>query len=670
MKVSWQWLSQILDLSLTKPKKLAESLTAIGLEVKNIEVSDIKDTIFDVEFTPNRSDLLTIVGIAREAAIILSQELHFEFHNMSFLRNKKSSKEIKCDEVLNYSNGLVLLLNNIKIQQSPKWMQNYLKLANIMPINNVVDIKNYIKLKWGQRYIIFDVSEFYFCNENNIIVVKSYTRDSVNSNQDQISYSIPCVTINGVSLTSCDAGSMNVSAHTILIQTMISDGLGWLKKSNTLTDEFIKCSENCDKDILYYAMQEAVFLYKRFCNGDVQDYQNWGLRINSGVHIWVLKNNVARILGPTVCTQRISKILRVLNLNPKEYNLYWLVTIPKYRQSDLQREIDIIEEIARIYGFHYFHDVLPQISVRSRISLRESLKRQMRSFLRNIGLYELVHSSLQKEHGINVYNPLSSDYDCLRSNIITKLIQSLCYNVQQSSDELNGFEIGRVFHPVQKNNSLCEKLHLGIIWSYKDYLRSDWSNVSNSISWFQAKGMVSNLCYSIGLQLSWTKAKLTFSLKQILHDRRTATLYSKQRQVGFFGEVSPRLCYMLGVKKKFYVCELDLDTIACLLGTKEHYQFRLYSRYPCVVRNVSVLVPRDFNIGFMIYKMNSIKNSCIKSIEVLGEYLGNKIPSGKRSVNLRVKYQSQDKTLTNAQIVRLDNYIKGVIRNRLNIEVL
>lgn len=671
MKVSWRLLSQILDLTSTNPAKLAETLTSTGFEVDNIpeiKVSNIEDVVYDIISIPNRADLLSIIGIAREVAIILHQTLDFKFLNLSFWYNKKRHSEIRYHKVVGYSHCLIILMSHLGFYNSPKWIQDYLILANIKPVNGIIDIKNYIKLKWGQSLEVLDISKLYLHGQKNIINIKSCTKDHLV--HGLASHTMLSVDLNNVPVTACNTNVVNMSTHTILIQATISNSLGQCT---------FPSPENCENDILYLAVQESIFLYKKFCGGFIIDFQDLNLRQDRLVSIKIVKSNLIRILGPIIDKQQfrsfyktqVTQILTLLNLNPVEYSKYWLVTIPRYRLQDLKREIDVIEEIARIYGFHYFSDVIPYVHIKNKISLRELLKRQIRLFLGNIGLFELIHSSFQREQSVSVLNPLSDEYDGLRSNLVVKLVEALCYNLRHGNDEFDGFEIGKVFFRQYEDNIISEKLCLGIILGCKGYLRPAWSDKPDTISWFQAKGIISNLCQSIGITLFWHKPTDNFGLEQIVHSRRTAVLYSKQRRIGFFGEINPRLCYRIGIKKKFYVCELDLDMILNQLENYYPMDYRVqsYSKYPYIVRDISMIVPKELVTSFIISQVCSINNSFIKSIELFDEYSGEPIPVNKKSLSMRVKYQSSCGTLTNAQVDQLDSDIRNIIRCKLNIEI-
>nr|YP_009294151.1 phenylalanyl-tRNA synthetase beta chain [Hildenbrandia rubra]AOM67393.1 phenylalanyl-tRNA synthetase beta chain [Hildenbrandia rubra] len=683
MKVSWFWLSQILDLSSTNVSNLENSLTIAGFEIDSIKTIDVlgsQDIILDIISIPNRYDLSNIVGIAREVGTVLRQQLNFNFWNTHFLNNQKKGNRIKYSEIADHSHCLTILMKNVQVKSSPKWLQDYLIHGNINPVNTVIDIKNYINIKWGQDFQIFDISNLSLLDQGSTILVKSCQQETVAIylKHSQVTHKLVPISVNSILAKTITTNNIITSTSTILIQAVTFNKLNHKKNFDLST---IKSIKNLQDNLLFLAIQESVFLYKKFCKGFIQEYNNLKLDQDPKVHIKLTKKNLIRILSPAINQKqlenaweaRVTEILSLLNLSPLIYPTYWLTDIPKQRQYDLNREVDLIEEIARIYGFQQFDDVLPCTCTKNKISQQELLKRQIRYFLRSIGLHELVHSSLHKQQRINIFNPLSDEYNGLRSNLVTSLIDSLYYNIHQSSDNFDGFEIGKVFYNNYKSNTTYEKLHLGMMWSCKNYLRADWSSQSKALSWFQAKGMLSNLCQSIGITLFWDKFSINCYLKKIVHSQRTAVLYSGKYKVGFFGEVNPQLRYNMGIKQSFYICELDLDAIVYQLknsySVNSNYQLKPYSRYPCVTRDISMIVGKNVSISSIMSKINSINNSFIKSIDLFDEYLGNQIPANKRSLSLRVTYQSLNATLTNAQITQLNNSIRDLICKKLDIKI-
>lgn len=675
MKISWKWLNEIIDLNWTTPNNLAHHLNIYGFEVNNIyTIKNIntRDVIIDITTTTNRNYALNMVSIAQEIATLFNQKLNLMYLDITTTYHYMDNNQIIWGTSSYYNTYLGILLNNIIIKPSPSWIQSRLILADIKPINNVIDIKNYIALKWGCFFEIFDSSVTRTKNitKNNLV--------NINQNNNKINIRKFISKDNNIPViqTSINNNSTNKISKTttaIFVESSIFSNQNYSGKS-----ELYK--KNLDRNILNLASKEITHLLKKFCSGTIEDQICYYSNNNSIVTIKVFDKNIQRILGPVNSQNKlpnhyilcINQILQALLFQPIRYNRYWSLTIPQYKNRCINREIDVIEEIARIYGFDAFIDAVPITMKRNRSSIRESVKRKIRSLLRSSGLYELIQSSLVKSTAGNIiiYNPLNKECSNLRSNLITNLIHSTYYNIQQRNQSLDGFEIGKIFC---KNQGLVhESLHLGAIFGGNYYLRSLWSDKPESLSWFQAKGIFTNMCQSIGLNIKWKKTKTDFPFHHLLHSNRSASLYIQDINVGFFGEVNPQLCHKISLKSRLYSFELNLDALNNRLSnhSKSNFPIKSYSKYPYTLRDICIIIPKKMSIDPILQSIIKNYPAFLKSVELLNEYTGNKIPHNKRSINLRLKYQSSYRTLTSPQIAKLHTNIKHILQQNFSVDVL
>ena len=674
MKVSWKWLNEIINLNWISPNNLANHLNIHGFEVNSIYTAsdiDIKDVILDITTTTNRNYALNMIGIAQEIASIFNHKLNLMSVNITTTYNYIDNSQIIWGKSTDYNTYLGILLNNINIQPSPSWIQSRLILADIKPINNVIDIKNYIALKWGCFFEIFNLSTTLTNNTTNSNFI------NINHNDYRINTKKFITRENNIPIIKVDINNKLTNKISKKTTTIFVEGSIFSQQNYVGESAIYK--KNIDRNILNLAAKEISYLLQKLCNGTVEDQICYYSNNNPIVKIKVFDKNIERILGPTnysnklsnYNTVQIAKILQTLNLQPIRYNTYWLLTIPQYKNRSITREIDIIEEIARIYGFNTFIDIIPIVMKKNRFSKRESIKRKIRSLLRSSGLYELIQSPLVKStsKNITIYNPLNKDCSNLRSNLITNLINSTDYNTQQRNQLLDGFEIGKIFY--QNKGLIYENLHLGAIFGGNNYLRSVWSNKPESLSWFQAKGIFTNLCQSIGLNIKWKKTKTDFSLYRLLHFNRTASLYIQDKNIGFFGEISPQLRHKTNLKSRLYSFELNLDILNNYLNNngKSNFLIQEYSKYPYILRDVCIIIPKKMSIDSILQVILENHQIFLKSVELLNEYTGDKIPYNKRSISLRLKYQSSYTTLTNTQIAKLDTDIKNTLQQKFNAEI-
>ena len=671
MKVSWKWLNEIINLNWTNPYDLANHLNIHGFEVNNIyTINNInrRDVILDITTTANRIYALNMIGIAQEIATIFNQKPNLMLQDITTTYHYINDNQIIRGKSPYYDTYIGILLNNITIKPSPQWIQSRLILGDIKPINNVIDIKNYIALKWGCFFEIFDLSTNIH-TKNNIV--------NINQNNYKLNIQRFILKENNISVIQNNinhnlTNKISKTTSTIFVESSIFSNQNQLGKSTI----YIK---NLDRNILNLAAKEISDLLRKLCYGTIEDQISYYSISNSIIKIKVFDKNIQRILGPinqqgklpSYNTIHITKVLQALNFQPIRYQTYWSLTVPQYKNHNITREIDIIEEIVRIYGFNTFIDTIPISIKKNRFSKRELIKRKVRSFLRNSGLYELIQFSVVKSqaNNITVYNPLNKDCSHLRSNLITNLIYSSYYNTQQRNQSLDGFEIGKIFY---KNQGLVyENLHLGAIFGGNDYLRSLWSDKPESLSWFQAKGILTNMCQSIGVNIKWKKPQIDFPLYHLLHFNRTASLYIQDTHIGFFGEVHPRLCHKINPKSRLYCFELNLDVLNKNVynSNASNLLIKEYSKYPYILRDICIIIPKKMSIDPILQVITKNHQAILKSIELLNEYTGNKIPHNKRSIILRLKYQSSYTTLTNTQIVKLDANIKNNLQQKFNIEI-
>ena len=675
MKVSWQWLNEIIYLNWINPNDLANHLNTYGFEVNNIYTinnSNIKDIILDISTTTNRNYALNMVGIAKEIATIFNQKLNLTPQDIITTYHYINDNQIIQGKSSYYNTYLGILLNNVTIKPSPQWIQSRLILADIKPINNVIDIKNYIALKWGCFFEIFDSSaNIYPQNTKNNSFI-NINQNNYKINTQNFIFEENNTLVIRANINNNLINKISKTTTTIFVESSIFSNHNSLEKPTI----YIK---NLDRSILSLATQEISYLLTKFCNGTIEDQICYYSSSDSAVKIKVFDQNIQRILGPInhhnksldYNNLRIAKILQALNLQPIRYHTYWLLTVPQYKERNITREIDVIEEIARIHGFNSFIDTVPIATKKNRYSKHEFIKRKIRSFLRSSGLYELIQFSLVKPtvENITVYNPLNKDCSNLRPNLIANLIHSTCYNIQQGNQSLDGFEIGKIFYKNQGQTH--ENLHLGAIFGSNNYLRSLWSDKPGSLSWFQAKGIVTHMCQNIGINIEWKKPKIDFPFYHLLHFNRTASLYIQDKNIGFFGEVNPQLCHKINLKNRLYSFELNLDTLNNYLDNSytSNLLIKSYSKYPYILRDICIIIPKKMSIDPILRVIIKNHQAFLKSVELINEYTGNKIPYNKRSINLRLKYQSSHTTLTNAQIAKFDTNIKNILQHKFNVEI-
>ncbi len=343
--------------------------------------------------------------------------------------------------------------------------------------------------------------------------------------------------------------------------------------------------------------------------------------------------------------------------------------MPPYRYRDLEREIDLIEEVARMHGFNKFCDTLPEKGEAGALSLEQTILRRLRSALRAAGLTELMHYSLGKsgnDREVVLSNPLLVEYSALRTNLIDGAIEAFQYNLEQGNGALNGFEIGHVFFQDEEGFGEAEAVG-GILGGDISVGRWSRGGKESPIDWYQAKGLLVSVFDSLGLAVEFQPSREAAKL----HPGRTASMWLKGERLGMFGQLHPQLCQERGLPDGIVVFEFDLDLIY------KHFDhesalipvFQPFSTYPASDRDLAFFVPVTTSVSELERTMKKAGGKLLESIELFDEYKGKGVPDGMRSLAFRMVYRTIDRTLTDADIDPLQQAIRDALLDRFQVEL-
>jgi phenylalanyl-tRNA synthetase beta chain len=354
--------------------------------------------------------------------------------------------------------------------------------------------------------------------------------------------------------------------------------------------------------------------------------------------------------------------------------LAWEVNIPHSRMDDLTREIDLIEEIARLHGFNNFLIRLPQINQIGNEDLTYQTRKKITSCFLNLGLNELIHYSLVNQktfqnNQVKLINPLLYEYSYLRLSLLPNLIKTLEENLKQGNQFIEGFEYGHVFYE-DSNKKLCEKEHVaGIFGGLKTKLT--WSDSEKTLSWFEAKGKIEQFFKQLNILPEWKKSSKKDNL-DILHPYRSASLYLKTNiEVGIFGQIHPILSNHLDIPVEIYLFEFDLEAIQNQIARNQITIFNDYSLYPKIIKNLSFIIEKKISYKELHETLYLNGTEFLSEVNLLDEYTGPSIPEDHISLCLELVFQSNKKTLENKEIENiiskfqsiLSKKFKAIIRN-------
>jgi phenylalanyl-tRNA synthetase beta chain len=666
MNISWKWLSELIDLKNIRPQELAIQLTLAGFEVENIIIKSKQDTILQINTSANRLDTTSLIGIAREISAIIKQPIR-RINNQKHLNIKHKRITIKQQPISNYYNYLQSNLTDITILDSPQWIQYKLECYGIKSQNNLTDIIHLIEIKWGLSLKIFDSDKI---NYKNSI-------QNIKNNQQDISG----FKLNLKESVHIDKHTKNIILYASILTSSFDSNKEIFQLSANMPNKSIirtRKKESCD---LLHAYSETILLISYICGGQIKDIRYFTSPTLIYKPFQITENYINNILGfPLQTIETISKIrkrvpkqeiIQILNyLNCQVDNQVdeLHIKIPSYRSQDLIREVDLIEEIGRIYGFDKFIDSVPSYNKIGTKSNKYLKINQIRYILRSIGLTETVHYSLIKKeiNNLGLYNPLIEDYKNLRDNIINNVIEANYNNIKQGNEPIEAFEIGRIFKKL--NRAYLESINIAGIMGGKEYCRSEWSQKPAMLTWFQAKGDLEEVFERLQIDIQWKKPYQGYDLyhriKDVFHPNRVAVLYKEKQPIGLFGQLDLKICRKFNIPEYTYGFELELYY---LINTKnkDDYYFKSYSKYPYIIRDITLSTTNYVEVQTLLYKINNKLDPLVESITIFDSYTLKIKNTIIHNFGFRLKYRSKINTLTNEIVDKLNKEIEHRIRKYL-----
>ncbi len=651
----------------------------LGLNVEDV-LGFEKDYIIHTAPTANRGDQMSVIGIARELSALFDRPLKIpspfvENENKGFVDFKV---EIKDNDVCKYYS--VGILKDIKISSSPDWMQKRLVASGIRAINNVVDITNYVMLEYGTPLHAFDYDKLngYLCvrraePDEKIVtldeVERTMTRDTV-----VISTEKEAVCLGGVfggHNSEIDENSKNLALEAAYFTPQSNRKSA--RSVGYKSDACARYERGIDIKAVHIGLMRAVELLCKYAGAKYEGFVETGNDKPEAVTITLRYPQIKRILGCEVNTEKALNILERLGFKILGKNdMACRVEVPSFRADDVTREVDLIEEIARINGYDKITPTLPNRAGIAEVSPAERVMSKIHSLMRSAGLNELQTSSLigepllkqfnmtyNKEKAIFVENPASEECTMLRQTLMASLLNCMKYNYDNGQRDFWGYEIGRSYLKVsetdEKHSGVSETLTLaGIITG--NVQNSLWQSTGD-IDFYTVKGIVDKVLTELGLSRRIKYSLLSdselASSHSCLHPYKTAvlTLLGKQPAiVGYYGEVHPELKNKLKFNQNAYLFKLDLNMIIEAYN-ESVVRYKKLPQYPEVQRDLAVIVPSDTSwdeLEKIIKK--GIANNVFNGSEVFDVYQGEHVAKGYKSVAFRIKMQDLNSTMTDDAI--------------------
>lgn len=707
MKLSWKWLNQTIALENIPLDNIIDKLTLAGFEIEEIqEENSINDKTIDIDITANRADTSNIIGLAREINSVFNIKLIH--HN--YIYQAKHNHKYKYTTLNYWENNKFAIrplldiqfttIKNLKQQISPTWLQELLHGCEIQSENILQDIIKYVNTKWGQDIEIFDLNKviknskkesiieitqkinFHLYNEFSSL----FNNLNIINDVNLIKYQSKILSIVGLESNNQFYCDRETSAIIIMSKICNPQYISHItSKNNIRTDISNKHLKGIPRENFTCAYNEAINLILDLTSGEINNIFTYKTIQKKNLIIQIPQDYIKKILGThnkkqDISKEKITQILKQLKFRPKYIKDTLQVIIPENRSRDITRPIDVIEEIARIYGFNSFYNNLPTSNNIGYTSEITKFIRKIRRILRNLGIHEIIHYSLENKkycldisEKISLYNPLLEDQSILRSNLVKDLINANRYNYKQKNLPFECFEIGKIFQ--KSHNNTIEEIGISGILGNPYFSKNMWSEKAGSMNWFQAKGFMEDFFDKLGVNAQWKQAQVSDQytihkeLQRFCHPYRTAIIsdkYNHKNIIGIFFQTSNKLKDEISNDYNTYIFEINPINLIKATNKKQHldYNFINYSTYPSVTRDISLILNQNQSTDEIKEYILFQKNPFIESVEVFNEYKEKYTSSAKtnRSVGFRITYRAKTRTLNNKDIKNIEADISNLLK--------
>ena len=671
MKISTNWLKDFVELA-PPVSRIAERLTLAGLEVKKCEVlKSPVDTVFEIEITSNRPDWLSHVGVAREIAAIENISLKGPVldQEKSRLPPKGWDVKIKDAEGCPYYTGV--LIEGITVHKTPDFIVDRLLVCGIRSINLIVDITNYVLLEVGQPLHAFDAD---LIRGNEIQLRKSKAGEKF------ISISGAELTLKPDDLVVADAERAIALAgvmggkdteitdrtRNVFLESAFFHPCRVRKMSRQhllSSDSSYRFERRVDPEGVDTGCRRALWLIQKYgqprtISSVVKAGEKPQIDVKS---IYFRNDEVKQTLGVEVKPSQVISILTRLGLDAKPLSEGVLkVGIPAFR-PDLTRPVDLVEEIARIYGYENIPETLPaQEPLAVGESPRLVLERTMRQLLSGAGFCETMTFSLISEagldtekdlkHAVKIVNPLHHGLHWMRPTLVTSLLEVIRKNVNAGADAIPLFEIANIYSMPDAHKHPVEERVCAIMLYGKKNAQS-WIDQARPVTFYDLKGAVENLLQTAGC----AEVCVAKCIRSYLVPESTEELRLWQTPVALIGRVSPEVARHWDIREPVYYAEIALDKL--LAHVRPVTTFAEWPRYPAIERDLSIVVKESVKCGDLMSEIRGMGQGLIRQVELFDLFRGKRVSAGCKNLAFRVVYQSAERTLVSDEVQNLHDQI-------------
>ncbi|MDD5454107.1 MAG: phenylalanine--tRNA ligase subunit beta [Candidatus Ratteibacteria bacterium] len=646
------------------------------------ELSDeiqVDDAVIDIKITPNRGDCLSIMGIARELAAVDYKKFKIPKVEIKETNGRIKDKiDIKVENLDLCPRYTARMLEGVQIKSSPYWMRRRLILAGVRPINNIVDITNYVMLETGQPLHAFDYDKI---EDKKIIVRRAKLNEKILC-LDGIKRALSAAALviadnkKPVALAGIMGGEetgVDKNTKSIIVESANFSPTLIRKTSRALnisSESSYRFERGVDIEGTLLAADRACYLMQEWAGGKaVSGTADIKAKI-AKKNILLNPAEIKRILGIEIGSYE--KILKSLGFEIEKGKGCLKVRVPSWR-NDIRQEIDLIEEIARVNNYDLIPLTLPFGKIPAlKEDNRTRIINKCRSILTRLSLTETVNYSfvstdlLRKSlvavtaETIKIENAISEEFEVLRASLLPSLLQVAQENISKGDKNLKIFEL-RSIYKYRKNNLPEENIHLGILLG-GDWQQPSWIDKGVKSSFYVLKGIIETLFDELGVKLGYKEEKHPF-----LNDGFSFSLLKGDVKIGMLGEVNSSVMDNFSLKEKTFLAEIDIESILPSVQSKKKIQ--PLQKYPPVVRDVSFLVPNYISSQQVEKMMSEEAKHILESVKLFDYYKGKQVPEGFRSISYSLFFRSPNKTLTDGEVNELQDKIVRKLEKELGLKL-
>lgn len=645
----------------------------IGVNLEDLPWT--KDAILDINCPPNRGDVLSILGIAREVASITGGKVRLPSFDIEDEKDDiKDWIRLNVNDLDACPRYVLRMIENVEIEQSPFWMKSRLIKCGMRPINAIVDVTNYVMLELGQPLHAFD---YELLRERRIEVRVSgetfifRTLDG----QDRIIHPgdlLICDGIGPVAIAGIMGGENSEIRETTRIVALESAFFNPLfirktgRRMGIKSEASLRFEKGVDIEGVDYASRRAIYLMQKLSKGRIIPGKVETKRECTRKSIYLSVSRLNQVLGTNMERDEIRGALSSVQINvEKEDESGMLLEIPSFRH-DLNEYMDIVEEVARIRGYETIPETLPVVELkRIKRSKKESLEKIAKDYLSAAGFYEILNFSFfgekdislffldrsdKRQKAIRIMNPISKELSLLRTFLSPGVLKAISYNLKRGEKNIRVFELGRVFF--DENGLLpSERKSIAIALTGKER-ELFWKEKFTEYDFFDIKGVIEGLMQAFRLEFS-----LSASKEPYLVYGDSADILIQGKKVGWVGRLREEVLRAYEVEQKVYLGELDFDVI--IEATSLSHKVKPISKYPFAFRDFSFYVSDEIPVGYLVERIKSVSD-LISSVIVFDVFRRER-----RSVTFRVFFQSYETTLKDEEI---DLFQETIIKELNGIE--